>query len=256
MNEMLRRKAATAVSPGGSADTAIRLEGIARRFGQRWVLRGIDLSVEPGTVLALTGRNGSGKTTLLRIIGTMLRPTRGRAAVFGHDTVRQAEAIRESVGLLGHNTALYDDLTASENLVFSLRMAGRRVDGLAVQEALEQVGLAHVTRERVRGFSAGMRRRLGLARILLRPPRLLLLDEPYASFDQDGIDVVNEFAAATARAGGVVVLSTHDMTRAMEVLTRRVHIADGRLMEIVEGIEQIAVRPGAPALSVEAGGAS
>jgi heme exporter protein A len=239
----------------GSTPPAIRLEGIARRFGQRWILRGIDLVVESGTVLALTGRNGSGKTTLLRIIGTMLRPTRGTASVFGHDTVKGADAIRESVGLLGHNTALYDDLTAAENLVFSLRMAGRSVDTLAIEEALEQVGLAHVRKERVRGFSAGMRRRLGLARMLLRPPRLLLLDEPYASFDQDGIDVVNEFAAVTAQGGGVVLLSTHDMTRAMGVMSRRVHITDGRLSEIVDNVAQIRPDLG-PALSVERGGAS
>jgi heme exporter protein A len=233
---MLRHHPASPVSPLTEAlDPAIRLDAIARRFGQRWVLRGIDLVVDPGEVLVLTGRNGSGKTTLLRIIGTMLRPTRGTATVFGHDTVRSPEGIRASVGLLGHNNALYDDLTAAENLIFSLRMAGRRADADAIAGALEQVGLTHVRRERVRGFSAGMRRRLGLARLLLRPPRLLLLDEPYASFDQDGIDVVNEFAQHTARQGGVVLLSTHDLTRATEVMTRRVHIADGRLTEVHDG---------------------
>jgi heme exporter protein A len=218
-----------------AASPAIRLEGIARRFGQRWVLRGLDLTVEAGEVLVLTGRNGSGKTTLLRIIGTMLRPTRGSATVFGYDTVKEPEGIRASIGLLGHNNALYDDLTAAENLVFSMRMAGRPADAAAIDAALKHVGLSHVRRERVRGFSAGMRRRLGLARMLLRPPRLLLLDEPYASFDQDGIDVVNEFAVKTAGAGGVVILSTHDMTRAAGVMSRRAHIADGRLTEVVEG---------------------
>jgi heme exporter protein A len=233
---MLRHYPADSVSPLMAASApAIQLDGIARRFGQRWILRGIDLRVEPGEVLVLTGRNGSGKTTLLRIIGTLIRPTRGTAQVFGCDTVSAPEGIRESIGLLGHNNALYDDLTATENLIFSLRMAGRRVEPAAIEAVLEQVGLTHVRRERVRGFSAGMRRRLGLARMLLRPPRLLLLDEPYSSFDQDGIDVVNEFAMRTAREGGVVLLSTHDLTRATEVMTRRVHIADGRLTEVHDG---------------------
>jgi heme exporter protein A len=230
-------------APHAAAMPAVRLTGIARRFGQRWILRGIDLDIEPGAVVAMTGRNGSGKTTLLRIVGTVLRPTRGTASVFGHDTVRAPEPIREWVGLLGHNSALYDDLTAAENLVFSLRMAGRPADGLAIEQVLEQVGLVHVRQERVRGFSAGMRRRLGLARLLLRPPRLLLLDEPYASFDQDGIDVVNEFAVQTAAAGGVVLLATHDMSRAADIVSRRVHIADGRLTEVHDGGAAVRIEP-------------
>jgi heme exporter protein A len=226
---------------------AIRLDGVARRFGQRWVLRGIDLLVEPGDVVAMTGRNGCGKTTLLRVIGTLLRPTRGTAAVFGHDTVREAEAIRHRIGMLGHNSGLYDELTAAENLVFSLRMAGRRAVAADVRGALDRVGLGVVGGERVRGFSAGMRRRLGLARLLLRPPTVLLLDEPYASFDQDGIDVVNEFAADVAARGGAVLLTTHDMARAMEIVTRRVHIVDGRMTEVHNGrLGSHALRPEAP----------
>ncbi|CAN5694927.1 heme ABC exporter ATP-binding protein CcmA [soil metagenome] len=217
------------------AAPAVCLTGVARRFGQRWVLRGIDLRIDAGDIVALTGRNGSGKTTLLRIIATLLRPTRGRVTVFGADTTREPDDIRAVVGLLGHESALYDDLSAAENLVFSLRMAGLSPDMPAIGAALDQVGLAGVPDERVRGFSAGMRRRLGLARLLLRPPRLLLLDEPYASFDQDGIDLVNAFAVSTAAAGGVVLLSTPDMARAVEVVTRRVHVADGRTTELEAG---------------------
>ena len=215
-----------------SAPAVIRLAGVARRFGQRWILRGVDLTVEAGEVVAMTGRNGSGKTTLLRIIGTVLRPTRGTAAVLGHDTVRGGAEIRGRVGLLGHNSGLYDDLTAAENLIFAMRMGGRSADTLAIGQALEHVGLGHVAGERARGFSAGMRRRLGLARLLLRPPEVLLLDEPYASFDEDGIDIVNAFIAQVARSGGVVLMTTHDLARSAEIMSRHVHVADGLLSDM------------------------
>jgi heme exporter protein A len=213
------------------ARTAIRLNGVARRFGQRWVLRGVDLDVGAGEIIAMTGRNGSGKTTLLRIIATLIRPTRGTATVLGHDTVQAGDLIRGDVGLLGHNSGLYSDLTAAENLIFAMRMAGRRAEAAAIDRALGVVGLEDVRLDTVRGFSAGMRRRLGLARLMLRPPRVLLLDEPYASFDEDGVDVVNAFVIEVAHAGGCVLLTTHDMARGVDVVTRHVHIADGLLVE-------------------------
>jgi heme exporter protein A len=209
----------------------LELRGLAQRFGRRWVLRGLDARVERGEVIALTGRNGSGKTTLLRICGTLLRPTRGTGSAFGLDVVRQAGALRERVGMLAHDAGLYATLTAEENLEFAQRMSGRAADHGAIGVALEMVGLGGHQRERAGGFSAGMRRRLALARLLLRPPSLLLLDEPYASFDVDGIELVNAFTLAVARAGGIVLIATHDLPRARQVLTRRLHIENGRFSE-------------------------
>src|SRR5262245_13150120 len=136
-----------------TADHAVELYGIARRFGRRRVLRGADLRVEPGLALAVMGRNGSGKTTLLRVIATLLRPTRGHGRVFGLDLVKEAAQVREFVGLLGHHSGLYEDLTALENLRFSLRMAGFPYDAGRVTQALGRVGLAHERDERVRGLS-------------------------------------------------------------------------------------------------------
>jgi len=175
------------------------------------------------------GRNGSGKTTLLRIISTLIRPTRGRGSVYGHELVREAAEIRPFVGLLGHHAGLYDDLTASENLRFAMRMYGLTVARSEIERTLDEVGLAAELHERVRGFSAGMRRRLALARLILRPPRLLLLDEPYAAFDQAGIDQVNAYVKRIVEQGGAALIATHDLARAKAVAERVLRIQDGRI---------------------------
>jgi heme exporter protein A len=214
-----------------SEGAAVELTGVARRFAHRWVLRGADLTVKRGEAIALMGKNGSGKTTLLRVVATLLRPTRGSGRIFGFDLVREAADVREFVGLLGHHAGLYDDLTASENLRFSLRMAGLAHNPVRVDEVLEQVGLEAERKERVRGFSAGMRRRLALGRLLLRRPQLLLLDEPYAAFDTSGIVLVNRFAREIASAGGTVIVVTHDYPRAQEAVDRVVRIENGLVLE-------------------------
>ena len=210
-------------------DAAVHLSGIARRFGRRWVLRGLDLSAERGESIAVMGKNGSGKTTLLRVICTLLRPTRGTGRVFGFDLVNDAADVRTTVGLLGHNAGLYDHLTAAENLQFAMRMRGEPADHGRIAETLEKVELAHEAKELVRGFSSGMRRRLAFARILLARPSLLLLDEPYAAFDASGISLVNAYAREVTAAGGAAIIVTHDIERARPAIDRTVHIVDGRI---------------------------
>lgn len=190
------------------------------------------MQVRPGEIVAMLGRNGSGKTTLLRVIATTLRPTRGVGTVYGNDLVKEADDVRTCVGVLGHHSGLYDDLTASENLQFATRMSGMHVSREVIQQALNEVSLGDEAKARVRGFSAGMRRRLALARLVLRPPRLMLLDEPYASFDQHGIDFVNEFVIKTAANGGAAIIVTHDPARVAEISHRMVRIVDGRIEDV------------------------
>jgi heme exporter protein A len=167
--------------------------------------------------------------------------------VLGFDLVREADEVREFIGLLGHHAGLYDDLTASENLLFSTRMAGLPDDPPAIDGVLAQVGLEAERKERVRGFSAGMRRRLALGRLLLRRPRLLLLDEPYAAFDATGIVLVNKFAREIAGQGGTVIIVTHDYPRAREAVDRVVRIENGL---VVEGLGAQGISPDDHAVAV------
>lgn len=216
------------------ANDGLVLEGVAKRFGRKWALRGASMRAEPGAALALMGHNGSGKTTLLRVIATTLRPTRGSGTIFGHDLVREADAIREHVGALYHAAGVYGDLSARENLEFARRMWGGRTM-VGVDEALERVDLAYAADERAAGFSSGMTRRLALARLVMRPPRLLLLDEPYASFDADGIELVNEMVRETAERGGIALIATHDPERSAGVVDGVITLQEGRVVPSATG---------------------
>jgi heme exporter protein A len=210
---------------------AVHLDAVAHRFGRRWALRGLSLRVEAGEVLAVMGHNGSGKSTLLRVVATLLRPTRGAGAVFGHDLVRDARVVRASVGLLGHAPGLYDDLTAVENLTFAARMLGLPDDAGRLLAALEAAGLPRevAAAERARSLSSGMRRRVALARTALQRPRLLLLDEPYNSFDAAGVQLVNDLVRETRDRGGAALLVTHELARAEGVYDRMVELDGGLL---------------------------
>jgi heme ABC exporter ATP-binding subunit CcmA len=196
-----------------SAAAAVDLTAIAHRLGNRWALRGITLRVDPAEVVAIVGPNGSGKTTLLRVLATSLPPTRGSGTVFGYDLLRQADDVRAAVAMLGHGTGLYDDLSAAENLRFAMRMLGDVPSAVAIDGVLETVGMRAHARELVRSLSSGMRRRIALARLFLRRPRLLLLDEPYNTFDPAGVELVDSLIRQTAASGGAALVVTHDLGR-------------------------------------------
>ena len=218
-----------------TSELAIDASGVARRFGTRWVLRGVTMQVRAGEAVGLLGANGSGKSTLLRIFGTLLRPSAGTASVYGCDVVRSADRVRGTLGFLAHSPGLYDDLTARENLRFAAAMlgngdadAGADVRATDIADVRARVGLSHAADERVRGFSAGMERRLAVARMLLAKPRLLLLDEPYSNLDADGIALMSDIIAQAVHAGGAAVVVLHELAPAAGILDRTVTLRDGR----------------------------
>lgn len=217
--------------PSPAATDAIVTDGVTRRFGSRWVLRGASLTVAAGEIVGLLGANGSGKSTLLRILATLLRSHGGRALVGGRDTATAADEVRSTVGFLAHAPGLYDDLSARENLMFAAAMLGREPDGPeGVDAQLDRVGLSASATARVRGFSAGMQRRLALARLLLARPRVLLLDEPYSNLDTDGIALMNGVLREVAAGGGAALVVLHETAPAEGLLDRMVRIVDGRIV--------------------------
>jgi heme ABC exporter ATP-binding subunit CcmA len=213
-----------------AAVSLIRVTGLTRVFGAQRVLDGVDLDVAAGEAVALLGANGAGKTTLLKIVATLLRPTRGRATVAGHDCVRDAEAVRALLGVLAHGAHVYEDLTARENLAFWARLAGRPADRQTLGAALADVDLERHADARVRTFSAGMKRRVALARLALAQPRVLLLDEPFAGLDQRGRKWL-EGRLETFKAGGsALLMATHSLGRELGIADRIAILAGGRLV--------------------------
>jgi heme ABC exporter ATP-binding subunit CcmA len=209
----------------------LKLEGIAHRFGRRWILRGLDLQLDPGQVVAMIGANGAGKTTLLRIAATLLRPLRGRGWVGGASLLENSDRVRTMIGILGHSPALYEDLTPVENLRFCLQMQGDPGDRGRILAILDEVGLTDFAHVRVRRFSTGMRRRVAVGRVLASLPHLLLMDEPYASLDPEGVELVNGTIQRVVDEGGGVLLATHDLRSGAGLTDRVVTLDRGLLRE-------------------------
>ncbi len=207
---------------------------LARRLGKAYgptrVLEDVSLELGAGQCLALLGPNGAGKTTLLRIFATLCRPTSGELAVAGADALKRPEVARAVVGVVAHGSYVYEDLTALENLRFWTVLGGGDASSARLHAALAQVELDGVADERARTFSAGMKRRLALARVVLGQARLLLLDEPFTGLDQRGRKWLHEFLQAFKAAGGTIVVATHSFSTGLGIADRVAILAGGRLV--------------------------
>lgn len=223
---------------------AVEARSLVKVFGVNPALVGVDLVVAPGTVCGLVGANGAGKTTLLRCIAASLRPTLGRVAVLGQDTRHRADAVRALVDLVPAGGGAYPELTARENLRFSLAMRGIDASGSPVEEALALAGLLPAADDPARSYSSGMVRRLALARVMLTRPQVLLLDEPYAALDDDGRDLADDVVDAARRNGRSVVLSTHDRDRMAALADAVVELEGGGVRTAPAPTPVIAGTPG------------
>ncbi|HKU58958.1 MAG TPA: heme ABC exporter ATP-binding protein CcmA [Gaiellaceae bacterium] len=188
----------------------ITVRGLAKRYGDRRVLRDLDLDVPDGGFLLVTGPNGSGKTTLLRILAGLVAPSAGEVAL----------PPRKTIGYLGHNPLVYRELTALENLTLFARLY--RVPAEDVGMLLERFGLWDVRHDRVATFSRGMQQRLGLCRVLLHAPTLLVLDEPANALDAAGLVLLQEVLAEEQRT---FVVATHEPQHVESLATSRLALA-------------------------------
>jgi heme exporter protein A len=205
----------------------IEVENLARRYGTRWALAGVTFRLDPATVLMVAGHNGAGKSTLFRVLATAIRPDRGRARIGEFDLVTHRQDVRKLTALLAHQNYLYDSLTARENLEVVADHLGKTRNG--VVPALAQVGLEARAHDVVATFSAGMRKRLSFARILLQQPSVVLLDEPYGALDPAGFDLVDDVIAALKRGGATILMATHQLERSAKLSDRAIVLEEGRV---------------------------
>lgn len=206
---------------------AIQTRNLTKQFGARKALDNATFSLPEGSFLSVFGPNGAGKTTLLRLLSTLSRPTGGNATVLGFDLKEDADEIRGHLGLIGHNSMLYPDLTAEENLRFYADLYGVPQPEKRVAELLEAVELKSRRFDVVRTFSRGMTQRLAIARALINDPQLVLLDEPYSGLDPHAMEVFDQLIEAQ-RAGRTFVMVSHDLTKGYDMCSHALVLCRGK----------------------------
>ncbi len=207
-------------------EPVVHLRNAVSVLGRFPALAGIDLDVDQGEIVLLQGPNGAGKTTLLRTCAGLVPVVQGEATVASIDLVADPRSVRPHVGLLAHQTGLYDDLSVTDNVRFWSRAGGAR--DVDVDAALASLGLdGRLADVAAAKLSAGQRRRTALAVLVARRPEVWLLDEPHAGLDAAGRDLVDELVVGAAAAGATVLMASHELERAVTVATRVVTVAGG-----------------------------
>ncbi|MFE6175122.1 ATP-binding cassette domain-containing protein [Streptomyces sp. NPDC056464] len=214
---------------------AIETAGLVKTFGETRAVDGVDLAVPAGTVYGVLGPNGAGKTTTVKMLATLLRPDGGEAHVFGHDVVREADAVRGRVSLTGQYASVDEDLTGTENLVLLARLLGHGKQAARERAAqlLEAFGLTDAAGKQVKNYSGGMRRRIDIAASILNTPDLLFLDEPTTGLDPRSRNQVWDIVRAVVSQGTTVLLTTQYLDEADQLASRIAVIDRGKV--IAEG---------------------
>ena len=221
----------------GNSSPMIKVRSLKKKIGQQEILRGVDLEVQTGETLAIIGRSGGGKSVLLKHLVGLMEPNRGEIWIQGQNIIgmseRQLGAIRQKVGILFQGGALFDSMTVEDNIAFPLREAGERDAKILhskVAEMLEVMEMEGEEDKMPESLSGGMKKRVGLARAIIRRPSCVLYDEPTAGLDPVVADSINRLIRRLQQRFGMTsVVVTHDMKSAFDVADRIAYLHEGRV---------------------------
>ena len=209
---------------------AIEVKALSKTFGAQYALRDINLTLNPGEFLTVFGPNGAGKTTFIRIISTITKASSGQIRVGGFSLEKDPEEIRRTIGVIAHQTFLYEDLIAEENLRFYGKLYDVKDLGSKIDQMISEVGLKRRRKDRVRTFSRGMQQRLSIARAMLHDPAILLLDEPYTGLDQHAAEMLSGWLRQLRSEQRTILMVTHNLERGLDLADRVAILIKGKLV--------------------------
>jgi sodium transport system ATP-binding protein len=225
----------------------VEVEGLSRKFGDRYAVKELSFTVRPGEVFGLLGPNGAGKTTAIRMLSTVITPHAGTARVNGFDIREQGEQVRASLGVLTTFIGLYERFTARENIEYFARLYEMQEEDIRgrVDYLLDLLDARSFEDQRVVGFSTGMRQKVAIARSVVHDPPVIIFDEPTLGLDVLASRTVRQFIRDAKSRGRTIILSTHDMLMAQKMCDRVAVIHDGELVALASP-DEILEHTGAP----------
>lgn len=215
---------------GVSPLTAIRARGLGKEIDDRRILHNLNFEIPCGSYVAILGANGAGKSTLLKILATLLPASSGQLELFGTCVRKDTIQLRSNIGLIGHNSMLYRDLSARENLIFFAKLYDLADPRQRVDELLHYVGLHRRADDPVKTFSRGMLQRIAIARALVHDPDLLLADEPFTGLDAPSCKLLQDLLSHQHADGKTIILVNHDIRQSLELAERIIVLRKGKII--------------------------
>lgn len=211
-------------------DYDVLADDLKKTYGNFDALKGVSLKIAKGEFYTLFGPNGAGKTTLIKLLATLTTASSGDLEVYGLDAKKEVKAIRSNIGVISHDTYLYENLTALENIIFFAELYGLQDVENRARAVIDQVGLGSRLHDLVRTFSRGMKQRLTVARSIVHDPRILLLDEPYTGLDLAGAQIFGEMLADLKTQGRTILMTTHNIDEGLDLSDRVGILFNGKVV--------------------------